>query len=332
MNAAIAGAGWVTPLGSDLTKVSRAVLDGRAPEPQLLRHPATGYGYPVRLVPPGAVAAIERLPRLRRASRISQFAVAAAMEALRDAGFGTPGAIAARMALVFAVSDGGVAYTRRFYEQVVAEGPHAASPLLFPETVYNAPASHLAAVLGIEGAVYSLVGDQAVGFSALHLGAQLLATQACDRVIVVGCEECDWTVCEAYRAWRRSSAPLSEGAAALVLERDPSTPFAELATSPGAPFFRRREAAAALERALEPLPKNAETVLGGGQASGETLSAIRTDRCLGDAPGAGALWQAVLGAMLIREQARRRVLAWAIGANHQAGAAFIAAPGELRRV
>ena len=67
--------------------------------------------------------------------------------------------IAARTAVVFAITDGGVLYTRKFYEQIVKQGANSASPLLFPETVYNAPASHLAAQLGIDGASYTLVGD-----------------------------------------------------------------------------------------------------------------------------------------------------------------------------
>ncbi|MEI6736711.1 MAG: GNAT family N-acetyltransferase [Actinomycetes bacterium] len=94
-----------------------------------------------------------------------------------------------RLAIVFGVSSGGVQYTRRFYEQIVKQGANAASPLLFPETVYNAPASHLAAMLGVDGATYTLVGDGTVGLQALEFGAQLIAaaeahgeSQGCYRI------------------------------------------------------------------------------------------------------------------------------------------------------
>ena len=70
-----------------------------------------------------------------------------------------------RIALIFAVSNGGVTYTKRFYHEIVGTGAQAASPLLFPETVFNAPASHLAAILGVTGATYTLVGDGAVGLA-----------------------------------------------------------------------------------------------------------------------------------------------------------------------
>src|SRR3712207_8481791 len=48
---------------------------------------------------------------------------------------------------------------------------------LFPETVFNAPASHLAAILGISGASYTLVGDGAVGILALKMAEDLMRSE-----------------------------------------------------------------------------------------------------------------------------------------------------------
>ena len=175
-----------------------------------------------------------RHPRLRRASAISRFAVVAGLEALRDAALDLDEASANRTALVFAISNGGVTYTRRFFHDVVKSGASAASPLLFPETVFNAPASHLAAILGITGASYTLVGDGAVGILALKMAEDLMANPELDRCLVVGAEEADWLLCDAYRKWRlfRAEPPiepfgrppkgmiLSEGAGAVLLARE----------------------------------------------------------------------------------------------------------------
>src|SRR5206468_11946913 len=98
-------------------------------------------------VPESAMAGLSH-PRLRRASVISRFAAAAGLEALRAAGVELDSQNAERTALIFAISNGGVIYTRRFYRDIVDAGAQSASPLLFPETVFNAPASHLAAILG----------------------------------------------------------------------------------------------------------------------------------------------------------------------------------------
>src|SRR5437763_661145 len=102
-----------------------------------------------------------------------------------------------RMALVFAVSNGGVIYTKRFYHDLVQSGAQSVSPLLFPETVFNAPASHLAAILGTAGASYTLVGDGAVGVLAIKMAADLLENDAVAFCIVVGAEERGWLVCDA---------------------------------------------------------------------------------------------------------------------------------------
>ena len=104
--------------------------------------------------------------------------------------------------MIFAISNGGVIYTKRFYHDIVESGAQAASPLLFPETVFNAPASHLAAILGITGASYTLVGDGAVGILALKMAEDLMCNEALDYCLVVGAEEADWLLCDAYRKWR----------------------------------------------------------------------------------------------------------------------------------
>src|SRR3712207_7903201 len=73
---------------------------------------------------------------------------------------------------------------------------------LFPETVFNAPASHLAAILGISGASYTLVGDGAVGILAIRMAEDLMENPAIERCLVIAAEEADWLLCDAYSRWR----------------------------------------------------------------------------------------------------------------------------------
>src|SRR5438045_9031884 len=158
------------------------------------------------------------------------------------------------MALVFAAYNGGVSYAKRFYHEIVSTGVQAASPLLFPETVFNAPASHLAAMLGMTGATYTLVGDGAVGLAAITMAEELMANESLDYCLVVGSEEIDWLLCDAYRRWRflRLAPPiepfstqnrgmiLSEGAGAIVLARDGLVTIER--APPGGYFNSRAEA------------------------------------------------------------------------------------------
>lgn len=329
MNAAIAGLGWITPLGADLAQVQAALAAGHVAETRPVQNPETGSVHLCRTVSPKLVDALARNPRLRRSSPISYFAVAAAIAALADAGYRSlTFEQAARTAVVFGVSNGGVVYTRRFYEQIMKQGANAASPLLFPETVYNAPASHVAAALGIDGASYTLVGDNAVGISALHFATQLIALGECDRVVVVGCEEIDWIVCEAFHEWRLAPTPLAEGGSAIVLERDGPL---KIETRAGVSYSSRREAKAALRQAIGDW--NAGLIVSG--ANGTFIDRVETSALpketrwlypkhqLGEAPGAGALWQTILAALNVRAKSSPDALVPVVGFNQQAGCARV---------
>ena len=165
MSLAIAGMGWVTPLGSGVDSVWKRLLQGDEASAIQISEQFGNRSYKAFQVPDSALTSLAH-PRLRRASVISRFAAAAGLEALQAAGIKMNSEKAERIALIFAVSNGGVIYTKRFYRDVVETGAQSASPLLFPETVFNAPASHLAAILGITGTTYTLIGDGGLGPSA----------------------------------------------------------------------------------------------------------------------------------------------------------------------
>src|SRR5207237_5317405 len=181
-------------------------------------------------------------------------------EALANAGMKLDPEKAQRIALVFAVSNGGVTYTKRFYRDIVESGAQAASPLLFPETVFNAPASHLAAILGITGATYTLVGDSAVGILAIRMAEDLMVNEALDYCLVVGAEEVDWLLCDAYRKWRllRLLPPVepfasiargmivSEGAGAVLLGREGPVTVEKI--DAGGYYSKRAEAEEAVKK------------------------------------------------------------------------------------
>ena len=325
MTLAIAGMGWVTPLGSGVDSVWERLLYGDEASATTISEEFNDRSYNVFRVPESALRDAAH-PRLRRASAISRFAAAAGLEALRAASVKLDSQHAERTALIFAISNGGVIYTKRFYRDIVNEGAQSASPLLFPETVFNAPASHLAAILGISGATYTLVGDGAVGLLAIKMAEDLMANEAIDHCLVVGTEEIDWLLCDAYRRWRllRAAPPiepfsrqklgmiLSEGAGAIVLARD--GPLTIECAHPGGYFAKRAEAVEILNRILCDLGQSEiDFVVSSANGTfvdeaecralkaGDPNAFVYTAKpALGESVGAAGLWQVILAAQALR--------------------------------
>jgi 3-oxoacyl-(acyl-carrier-protein) synthase len=329
MTLRLAGLGWVTPLGSTIDGVWAKLLVGAEAEATTLGESLGEKSCRAFPVPPEAIAEAARHSRLRRSSAISRFAVVAGLSALRDAALELDEASAARTALIFAISNGGVIYTKRFFHEIVKSGAAAASPLLFPETVFNAPASHLAAILGITGASYTLVGDGAVGILALQMAEDLMANPQLDRCLVVGAEEADWLLCDAYRRWRllRAEPPiepfarrpkgmiLSEGAGAVLLARAGALEIERI--HPGGNFARQREAVRQLDSICRALKSEAATDILVASANGTFIdeaeraavanyfseAAVYTPKpALGESVAAGALWQLICAAEALRTQ------------------------------
>jgi 3-oxoacyl-(acyl-carrier-protein) synthase len=154
--------------------------------------------------------------RLRRSSLIAQYAVGAALEALGPEAENVK-AGSLRLGVIFCAMAGCVNYSRRFYDEVLRD-PATASPLIFPETVFNAPASHLAALLGTTAINYTLVGDPGTFLQGLALGADWLLSDRVDGCLVVAAEELDWLVAEAFHLFEQD-AIVSDGAGAIYLSR-----------------------------------------------------------------------------------------------------------------
>lgn len=310
------GWGAVSPAGWGVDALRKCLESGQAPLPGTVVRP-DGRALPVRRVPALTPRAPwQAHPRLRRASPLAHFVVGAALEALGPrAGAGTNRDVG----VVCAVMGGSVAYSQRFYGEVLAE-PRTASPLLFPETVYNAPASHLGAVLGSTARNYTVVGDQTGMLEALAIAAGWISRGVVETCVVVAGEEMDWPTAEAGRLL----APrlLAEGAGAVVLGREPAAVELAWITDPQ-PYVAGRPRLAAWQRVVDELRANGfapagwpETPVAGGVAAGPyaDLSSI-----LGDGLAAGGAW-AVVAALAAGLDAAP---VGAFGANLQAqGVAF----------
>lgn len=327
------GLGAVSPAGWGVSALRQALQTQAGPAPVFLPRPGADATLRARRVPaPDPRPAWLGHPRLRRASAISHFTVSAGLEALgADAARVTAGTL--RLGVVECVMTGSVTYSRRFYDEVLRD-PALASPMLFPETVFNAPASHLAAVLGATGLNYTLVGDPSAFLVGLALAAGWLEDDAVDACVVVGAEEADWATAEALRLFSRGHI-LAEGAGAVYLRREPIPGglALERVTDPSTFLDRVSQADALRQVRAEVAPEAGDLVCDG------TTGAARADapeeaawrdwpgarlapkRVLGEGLMAGAAWQCVSALDALRQNGYPAAVVSVPGCNHAAVAA-----------
>ncbi len=329
MRFCIQGIGAITPLGPTGRETWTALCCGQQAPRTLFASKLADRSYFSCPVPEKYVADAASRPRLRRSGTISLLAAAAGFDAMADAGLKPDSELAARIAVVFAICSGGVNYTRRFYHEIVTQGAQAASPLLFPETVYNAAASHLAALLGVNGRSYTLVGDSSVGLGAIHFAIELLTIQpGLDHCLVVGTEEADWVLADAFASWRMATnrdqfevygrsrgTVFGEGAAAVLIGR--TGPLAITNSSAGLPFLSFRESESAAREVVgrlsaEGLPEMIVSSANGTFADEvecrvfseyyPSVPVFAPKPAVGEALGASALLQVAIAGLALRHQ------------------------------
>ena len=327
LDLAIIGQGAVTPAGIGID----ALLQGKTMPTSA---EASGHTWPVLRVDlkAPAFARWQREPRLRRASPITFFLVEAAAQALGDV---TPEE-RAQTGLIVAYSAGCLAYSRRFYEQIVKQGQRTASPALFPETVFNSPVSHVATVLGLNGAAYAMVGDESAWVSALITASVWLKEGRVQQVLVLGAEEFDPLILDAYRSagWlKRKDFLTSEGAAGVLVRTATNNSAPTITCASDGFIYRKRkeasEAAQALLETVDPTTPLLRTAQHNWLASLE--ESLTKDHplapnapYLGEAFLASAAWRTLQAASMLGPTLPRLALpVW--GLNHQFGLLGLAA-------
>jgi hypothetical protein len=331
LDLAIAGRGAVTPAGVGVD----ALLQGKSAPVPVEEFGRQGQSWPVLRVDlkTPVFARWQSEPRLRRASPITFFLVEAAAQALGDA----TAEERTQTGLIVAYSAGCLVYSRRFFEQIVKQGQHAASPALFPETVFNSPVSHVVTVLGLNGAAYALVGDEGSWVSALITASVWLKEKRVRQVLVLGAEEFDPIVLDAYRSarWlRRESGFLtSEGAAGILVRAagDDSAPLITLAEDGGIYRTKKEAASAAAELIAKsdpatPLFRTAQHNWVAPLEEKLTKNRPLAPEApyLGEAFLASAAWRTLQAANLLGPDLPRLLLpVW--GLNHQFGSLELAA-------
>ncbi|MFG3257410.1 beta-ketoacyl-[acyl-carrier-protein] synthase family protein [Streptomyces sp. NPDC048172] len=238
-HAAVTGLGMVTAggVGTAPTWASLLAAEGTAagPVPALAGVPAD-FGCWIPGFDPAEAVGRRKAWRLDRSS---QLALAAAAEALADAGLDPGTWDGARVGVVLGSGIGGAATWEKQHQILRERGAEKVSALLIPMLAVNMSAGYLAMEYGARGPNFVTATACASGTTAIGVAREMLRNGSCDVVLTGGTEAClipsiisgfhqmgalsrrrdePMAASRPFDAGRDGFVP-AEGAAVLVLER-----------------------------------------------------------------------------------------------------------------
>jgi 3-oxoacyl-[acyl-carrier-protein] synthase II len=179
----------VTPIGNDAPTTWEAALAGQSGVAEIRAFDASespvGIAGEVKEFDPAGLASPKDL---RRLDRNVLFALAAAKEALADAG--TNGFSPDRVGIVVGSAIGGFIELMRQAEILRERGPDRVSPNFLPNVLVDSASGQLAIELGIRGPNYAVVSACATGSHTIGEGAELIRHGQADAVLAGGTEAC----------------------------------------------------------------------------------------------------------------------------------------------
>ena len=235
----VTGLGAVTPLGNDLPSTWHSVLKGRSGIAPITQFDASGYesaiaGEVKDFVPEDHIPAKEA----RYMDRYVQFACAAALEALRDAGLDATDGLGPAAGVVIGSGAGGHILLEEGFSTLASKGPRRISPFFLTNFLPDASTGHVAILTGAMGPNMAVVSACATGAGSIGEAAEVIKRGDADIMIAGGSEapltpllyaafnslravaspgDDPATACKPFDA-RRDGFIVSEGAAIVVLE------------------------------------------------------------------------------------------------------------------
>lgn len=189
----VTGIGATTPLGGDSASTWQALLAGRSGVSTLEQDWAAEL--PVRIAGQIAVEPSEIIPRpqARKLDRSAQFALVAAQEAWKDAGFtakaGEDTAVNPdRLGAVIASGIGGVTTLLDQYDVLKEKGVRRVSPHTVPMLMPNSPSANVGIEFNARAGVHTPVSACASGAEAIGYAIEMIRSGRADVVVAGGTE------------------------------------------------------------------------------------------------------------------------------------------------
>jgi 3-oxoacyl-[acyl-carrier-protein] synthase II len=196
--AVITGIGLLTPLGVGREASWSGLVQGKSGIRPFTQFDAnrlrTRFGGEVPGFDP--LLTIDK-PTARRTDRYTQFALAAADEAVADAGLSIDTGRAARVAVLLGVALGGLASLEHHHALLLEKGPDKMNPFMVPMMLANTAPGMLAIRYGARGPNYTVTSACASGAHAIGESLELIRRGVVDVAITGGVEAVLTELCSA---------------------------------------------------------------------------------------------------------------------------------------
>jgi 3-oxoacyl-[acyl-carrier-protein] synthase II len=189
----ITGLGLVTPVGNTVAEAWDNLIAGRSGIATITRFDAASYacrfagevkGFNVEEYIPAKEA--------RHVDTFIQYGLAAAVQAVHDAGLPTGDALseeqAERIACVVGSGIGGLPLIEETHAELASRGPRRISPFFIPGSIINMVAGHVSIRFGFKGPNLSLVTACTTGLHCIGEGGRLIEYGDADVVVAGGTE------------------------------------------------------------------------------------------------------------------------------------------------
>ncbi len=186
----VTGIGAVTPLGNNIADTWAAVRAGECGIDRITLFDTSDYAVKIAAEVKNFNLSDFGVDRkeARKMSRFTQFAVAAAVQAVSDAGFTKESIAACKSGIVMGNGIGGFETMEAAYKKYFSAGNTRIPPLSVPLFIPNEAAANVSMLFGIQGASWTLATACASGTDALGLALDQVRSGRIDVCLAGGTE------------------------------------------------------------------------------------------------------------------------------------------------
>lgn len=235
----ITGMGIISPVGNTVSDAWANVLEGKSGVTRITRFDASAFASQVAgEVKDFNVTDYLSIKDARRMDIFIHYGMAAAIQAVRDAGIADDGLDAERIGVYIGSGIGGLSMIEGTHNAYQEGGPRKISPFFIPSTIINMIAGNLSIMFGFKGPNLAIVTACTTATHCIGDSARLIEYGDADVMVAGGAESCVTPLAiggfasaralstrnddpvTASRPWDkgRDGFVLSEGAGILVLE------------------------------------------------------------------------------------------------------------------